>query len=114
MDAQPMPMTAADTGGFEVAFPLLGRCPAPNRLGSPGSRWRDALLAHLAPILRPRSGAGSLGAGGGGGCERVEFRLLGELEVRAGGRVVEVGLPRQRAVLAVLAVDAGRPVPAAA
>jgi DNA-binding SARP family transcriptional activator len=43
----------------------------------------------------------------------VESRLLGELQVWADGRLVDVGLPRQQAVLAVLLVDAGRPVPAA-
>jgi len=41
----------------------------------------------------------------------MEFRLLGPVEVRAGGRVVAVGPPQQRLLLAALAVDAGRPVP---
>jgi DNA-binding SARP family transcriptional activator/tetratricopeptide (TPR) repeat protein len=40
----------------------------------------------------------------------VECRLLGELELEAGGRLVDVGPPRQQAVLAALLVDAGRPV----
>jgi DNA-binding SARP family transcriptional activator len=47
-----------------------------------------------------------------GGPELIEFRLLGPVEVWAGGRRVEVGQPRQRAVLAVLAADAGRTVTA--
>jgi DNA-binding SARP family transcriptional activator/tetratricopeptide (TPR) repeat protein len=40
----------------------------------------------------------------------VEFRLLGPVEVAASGRLIEVGPPQRCAVLAALAVDAGRPV----
>jgi DNA-binding SARP family transcriptional activator/tetratricopeptide (TPR) repeat protein len=40
----------------------------------------------------------------------MEFRLFGEVELRAGDQVLDVGTPRQQAVLAALAVDAGRPV----
>jgi len=40
----------------------------------------------------------------------MEFRLLGEVELRAGGQRLDVGTPRQQAVLAGLVVDAGRPV----
>jgi DNA-binding SARP family transcriptional activator/Flp pilus assembly protein TadD len=40
----------------------------------------------------------------------VEFRLLGPVEVWAADRCLEMGPPQQRAVLAALAVDAGRPV----
>ncbi|MFB6888019.1 BTAD domain-containing putative transcriptional regulator [Kitasatospora sp. NPDC056327] len=40
----------------------------------------------------------------------VDFRLLGEIEVRAAGRRLDVGTPRQQVVLAALAVDARRPV----
>jgi DNA-binding SARP family transcriptional activator/tetratricopeptide (TPR) repeat protein len=40
-----------------------------------------------------------------------EFRLLGPVEVWAGGGSVDAGQPRQRAVLAALLVDAGRAVP---
>jgi DNA-binding SARP family transcriptional activator len=42
----------------------------------------------------------------------VEFAVLGDIEVRAGGRRVDVGHERQQCVLAALLVDAGRPVPA--
>jgi DNA-binding SARP family transcriptional activator len=42
----------------------------------------------------------------------VEITLLGEVTARAGRRVVDIGTPRQRCVLAALAVDAGRVVPA--
>lgn len=41
----------------------------------------------------------------------VEFRVLGPVEVRVGERVVAVGRPQQRLLVAALAVDAGRPVP---
>jgi DNA-binding SARP family transcriptional activator len=41
----------------------------------------------------------------------MEFRLLGPVELRAGGRAVDIGGPRQRSLVAALAVDAGRPVP---
>lgn len=40
----------------------------------------------------------------------MEFRLLGEMELWAAGQLLDVGPPRQQAVLAALAVDAGRPV----
>jgi DNA-binding SARP family transcriptional activator/tetratricopeptide (TPR) repeat protein len=40
----------------------------------------------------------------------MEFRVLGTLEVRADGVLVDAGPPRQRSVLAALAVDVGRPV----
>jgi DNA-binding SARP family transcriptional activator len=42
----------------------------------------------------------------------MEFRLLGEVQLRADGRLLDVGTPRQQAVLAALAVDAGTAVPA--
>jgi DNA-binding SARP family transcriptional activator/tetratricopeptide (TPR) repeat protein len=41
----------------------------------------------------------------------MEFRLFGEVQLRAGGQQLDVGTPRQQVVLAALAVDAGRPVP---
>ena len=41
----------------------------------------------------------------------LEFGLLGDVEVRAGGRLVEIGHVRQRCVLAALLVEDGRPVP---
>jgi tetratricopeptide (TPR) repeat protein/DNA-binding SARP family transcriptional activator len=41
----------------------------------------------------------------------VEFRLLGPVEAWVGDRRIDVGQPRQRAVLAALLVDAGRVVP---
>ncbi|SMD07968.1 AfsR/SARP family transcriptional regulator [Kibdelosporangium aridum] len=41
----------------------------------------------------------------------MEFRLFGEVQLRAGGKLADVGTPRQQAVLAALLVDAGKPVP---
>ena len=41
---------------------------------------------------------------------RVEFRILGPLEVAAGERLLELGRPKQRAVLAILLVHANRTV----
>ena len=41
----------------------------------------------------------------------MEFRLLGEIQVLAAGRSLDLGAPRQQAVLAALAVEPGRPVP---
>jgi DNA-binding SARP family transcriptional activator len=41
----------------------------------------------------------------------MEFRLLGEIQVLAAGRSLDLGAPRQQAVLAALAAEPGRPVP---
>jgi DNA-binding SARP family transcriptional activator/tetratricopeptide (TPR) repeat protein len=40
----------------------------------------------------------------------MEFRLFGRVELQAGGQLVDLGPPRQQAVLAALIVDAPRPV----
>jgi DNA-binding SARP family transcriptional activator/Flp pilus assembly protein TadD len=40
----------------------------------------------------------------------MELRLFGQVELLAGGQPLDVGPPRQQAVLAALVVDAGRPV----
>jgi DNA-binding SARP family transcriptional activator len=42
----------------------------------------------------------------------LELRLLGPVQAVRAGRDVPLGGPRQRAVLALLALDAGRVVPA--
>jgi basic membrane lipoprotein Med (substrate-binding protein (PBP1-ABC) superfamily)/DNA-binding SARP family transcriptional activator len=42
--------------------------------------------------------------------DAVHYRLLGSLEVRSDGRVVDLGPPKQRALLAVLLVHAGEVV----
>src|SRR3954466_8237130 len=44
--------------------------------------------------------------------DRLEFHILGPLEVRAGGAPVRRGGPRQRAVLAILLAHANEVVPA--
>ena len=41
---------------------------------------------------------------------RVEFRILGPLEVRVDGAAVRVGGPKQRALLALLLCNANRVV----
>jgi predicted ATPase/DNA-binding SARP family transcriptional activator len=41
----------------------------------------------------------------------VEFRLLGDIDVRLDGHELDIGHARQRCVLAALLVDVGRPVP---
>ncbi|MCE7001546.1 tetratricopeptide repeat protein [Kibdelosporangium philippinense] len=41
----------------------------------------------------------------------MEFRLFGEVQLRAGDWLADVGTPRQQAVLAALLVDVGKPVP---
>ncbi|MET0132491.1 MAG: BTAD domain-containing putative transcriptional regulator, partial [Kibdelosporangium sp.] len=41
---------------------------------------------------------------------QIELRLLGEVELRAAGQLLDVGAPRLQTVLAALAVDARRPV----
>ena len=43
----------------------------------------------------------------------MRFRILGPLEVEDAGRQLELGGPRQRAVLAFLLLNANQPVPVA-
>ena len=40
----------------------------------------------------------------------LQYRLLGTLDVSQDGRAIELGGPKQRAVLAVLLLSANRPV----
>src|SRR4051794_1785824 len=53
---------------------------------------------------------GAIREGGDSESPVMEFRMLGPVEVRAGGSPIALGEPRQRAVLVALLVDAGRPV----
>lgn len=41
------------------------------------------------------------------GADGIEFRLLGPVEVRVGGRLLDTGTPKRRLILATLLVDAG-------
>jgi DNA-binding SARP family transcriptional activator len=43
--------------------------------------------------------------------DRLDFRLLGPLEVQDGGVPLDVGAGKQRALLAILLLEAGTPVP---
>jgi DNA-binding SARP family transcriptional activator/tetratricopeptide (TPR) repeat protein len=47
----------------------------------------------------------------GGFVMQLDYRLLGRFEVRADGRLVDLGTPKQRAVLAILLLECGRVVP---
>ena len=47
----------------------------------------------------------------GGEPETLEFRVLGAFEVASDGRVLEIGSPKQRALLAMLALHLNRVVP---
>jgi predicted ATPase/DNA-binding SARP family transcriptional activator len=50
-------------------------------------------------------------AGAAGGESRIEFRLLGDFELASGRRTLAIGSPKQRRLLALLAVTPNRPVP---
>ena len=41
--------------------------------------------------------------------EGVDFRVLGPLDLRHGGVVVELGTPKQRTIIALLLLHSGRP-----
>jgi DNA-binding SARP family transcriptional activator len=63
-----------------------------------------ALLEALCLVFRGRRRARGTGV-------TVVLRVLGEVTADVEGRAVDLGAPRQRCVLAALAVDAGRSVP---
>src|SRR6516165_7500665 len=77
---------------------------------------RLARLARAVPVLakgpgqvrNPRQRA-SLSPGGGSGM--IDYRILGPLEVSAGGRVIEIGGPKLRVLLVILLLRANQPVP---
>ncbi|MFD9908400.1 BTAD domain-containing putative transcriptional regulator [Streptomyces sp. NPDC059063] len=81
--------------------------------------WRIAELEREIVELRRTNEALRLHAAHGGrttglrpALERplVEFRALGPIEAAVGGRLVDLGAPKQRALLALLVSKAGRPV----
>jgi DNA-binding SARP family transcriptional activator/tetratricopeptide (TPR) repeat protein len=71
-------------------------------------RWFTTSLLSGGP---GRSKGWAVRTAWGLGCG-MEIRLLGPVEVSAGGRVLAAGQPQQRLVLAAVAVDVPRPVPA--
>src|SRR5262245_52410589 len=85
---------------------LFSRTAASFRRGWPDARWRPC-HGSVAPL----SGGGSVPAGGREGrMVEVTVALLGAFELRVGGRPVPVPSSRQRALLAALALSAGRTV----
>src|SRR5688500_8128226 len=61
-------------------------------------------LIHKAASVTPFAVCRPLGD------RRMEFRLFGEVQLWVAGEPLDIGTPRQQAVLAALAIDAGRPV----
>jgi DNA-binding SARP family transcriptional activator/tetratricopeptide (TPR) repeat protein len=61
--------------------------------------------------IRPRGGAAVRTDGGPEGWWSVEFRLLGPVEIHHAGCRWDLGGPRERALLALLLLEAGTPVP---
>ena len=75
----------------------------------------DRGLADIGEVLPGRAvdarpGAGRRGRGSGGSGPRVAFRALGPIEAVVGGRLVDLGAPKQRALLALLVSKVGQPV----
>src|SRR6516165_12560666 len=62
-----------------------------------------------SPVCPPRGRALMLVGPKGG--EMLGYRILGPLEITAGGRVIEIRGPKQRALLAILLLRANEPVP---
>ena len=83
-------------------------------------RIQHAAKPHPSGVSRMLQAASALGASqhrpvwgtleGGGVDTRLEFGILGPLEVRLDGTPVRVGGPRQRALLALLLCNANRVV----
>src|SRR5262245_2409596 len=70
--------------------------------GQVGAKARSSEARFVAAC-----GPGSVACGG----DEVEFRMLGPLEVVVGGEPIDLGGPKQRAVLALLLIEANRVVP---
>jgi class 3 adenylate cyclase/DNA-binding SARP family transcriptional activator len=75
-----------------------------------GERHLDGLARpEVVHELRSATDAGTPPAGPSG--DGLSLRLLGGFDVSASGRRLDLGPPKQRAVLAVLALESGRVVP---
>src|SRR5262245_38444864 len=94
---------------------VLRRCPDGTAMAQP-ARSSNASLFVIARATW-RACARALGAGLGCSSRRprdtshVHFRMLGPLEVTEGDLTIDIGAPKQRAVLAMLLIDANRVVP---
>lgn len=85
-----------------------------------GLRDRAAAIVHAfdcglvapgrGPRARPASRAGAVAVRAAESAPRTGISLLGPLQVRRDGRLLRLGHLRQQAVLAVLALGAGRPL----
>ncbi|MFH9478618.1 BTAD domain-containing putative transcriptional regulator [Streptomyces anulatus] len=85
-----------------------------------GLRDRAAAIVHAfdcglvapghGPRARPASRTGTVAVRAAESAPRMEISLLGPLQVRRDGRLLRLGHLRQQAVLAVLALGAGRPL----
>ncbi|MEV7653056.1 BTAD domain-containing putative transcriptional regulator [Streptomyces anulatus] len=85
-----------------------------------GLRDRAAAIVHAfdcglvapgrGPRARPASRTGTVAVRAAESAPRMEISLLGPLQVRRDGRPLRLGHLRQQAVLAVLALGAGRPL----
>src|SRR5262249_21256103 len=94
--------------GWQLAPTSIARCATDHHTLR---RTSDKCGIHAKKTYRPTTT--SKGCKNGGMTRPVmEFRVLGDLEVRAAGRRLEAGHARQRAVLAVLLFDLSQVVPA--
>ena len=86
-------------------------------MGFVGGGWAAPVFAEVVLVACAWWGADDIGVSGGsasvaGGGPVFEVRLLGPVQAVRAGREVPLGGPRQRAVLALLVLEAGRVVPA--
>jgi DNA-binding SARP family transcriptional activator len=98
--------------GAHRSLPILGEKnaaegPDSGRRGS--ARARDETSGHGGASGVPTQ-PGPLLLGASPGSAGMELRVLGPVEAVVGGRVVDLGPPKQRALFALLASRVGRPV----
>jgi predicted ATPase/DNA-binding SARP family transcriptional activator len=82
-------------------------------LGGRGVQVQRCTSARLTGFAGPASTRQDRDVDEDGGTHRVEVALLGELQIRRDGELVEVPGSRLRGLLALLALNAGKPVDAA-